>query len=146
MTKKTGLIALIIVIFSTIASSQSVIGKWKTIDDDTGKAKSIVEIYKQNGKVFGKIINLVNRPQNAKPNPICTKCVDDRKDQKIIGIEIIRDMKKDGDEYVDGTIMDPENGKSYTCKLWVDEDDNNILKVRGYISFLYRTQTWHKVK
>ena len=61
-------------------------------------------------------------------------------------MEIIRDMEKDGDEYNDGTILDPSNGKVYECKLWLDEDDSDKLKVRGYVYFFYRTQTWERVK
>ncbi len=61
-------------------------------------------------------------------------------------MEIIREMEKDDDEYEDGTIMDPNNGKIYDCKLWVDKNNERILKVRGYIAFFYRTQTWHRVE
>jgi uncharacterized protein (DUF2147 family) len=129
----------------TAVNAQSVLGKWKTIDDETGKAKSIVEIYEQDGKLYGKILQLLNR-EPGDEDPSCDKCTDDRKDKKIIGMQIIRDMEKDGDKYNDGTIMDPKNGKIYDCKLWVDEDDSKILKVRGYIAFLYRTQTWHRVE
>ena len=60
--------------------------------------------------------------------------------QKVIGMEIIQDMKANNDEFKDGTILDPENGNVYDCKLWVDKEGQ--LRVRGYILFLYRTQTW----
>jgi len=61
-------------------------------------------------------------------------------------MEIIREMEKDDDEWEDGTILDPKNGKVYDCKLWVDEDDPNILNVRGYIAFFFRTQIWKRVE
>ena len=127
------------------AAAQSVTGKWKTIDDDSGKEKSVVEIYMKDGKLYGKIIKLFREP-GEDPDPVCDECDkdDDRYNQKVIGMEIIRDMEKDGDEWEDGTILDPENGKVYDCKLWVDEDNPDILKVRGYIAFLFRTQTWHR--
>ena len=130
----------LIVGFITSYSSlgQSITGKWKTIDDETGKPRSIVEVYEKEGKVFGKIIELFREPDED-PDPICEECTDYRKDKKVIGMEIISDMKAKGDEYVDGEILDPENGKIYKCKLWVEEGN---LKVRGYLYFLYRTQTW----
>ena len=76
-----------------------------------------------------------------KPDPVCEECASDdpRYMKPIVGLEVIRNMVKDGSEYEDGDILDPENGKVYRCKLWVEDGK---LKVRGYISFLYRTQTW----
>lgn len=123
---------------SCFAQRTSAIGKWKTVDDNTGKTKSIVEIYEEGGKLFGKVLELFDPP---KPDPVCEECAKDdvRYMKPIVGLEIIRSMEKDGDEYEDGDILDPENGKVYRCKLWVEEGK---LMVRGYISFLYRTQTW----
>ncbi|WP_211220185.1 DUF2147 domain-containing protein [Hugenholtzia roseola] len=72
--------------------SLSPIGKWKTIDDNTGKARSIVEIYEKNGKIVGKIIKVIDPD---KPNPLCEKCTGDKKNKPIEGLEIIYDMKKD---------------------------------------------------
>ena len=141
--KNSIIIAIIFLFFSTGIVGQSVTGKWKSIDDETKKAKSIVEIYEQNGKLYGKILELYREPDED-PDPICDECDedDDRYNQKVVGMEIIRAMEKDDDEWDDGTILDPENGKVYDCKLWVDEDDPNILNVRGYIAFFFRTQTW----
>ena len=65
---------------------------------------------------------------------------------RVIGMEIIRDMEKDGTEWDDGTICDPKNGKIYDCSLWVDEDNPDLLQVRGYVLFFFRTQTWERVK
>ena len=131
----------ILVLSTSSAYSQSIVGMWKTIDDETEKERSIVEIYEQNGKYFGKIIKLFREPWED-PDPICEECEDDRKGQNIIGMEIISDMKfnKKENEYHKGEIMDPENGNIYDCKLWIDEKGN--LKVRGYLLFFYRTQTW----
>jgi uncharacterized protein (DUF2147 family) len=118
--------------------AQSIFGTWKTIDDETGKPKSIVEIFEKDGKAYGKIIKLYREPTENQ-DPICDKCTDDRKDKKILGMEIIREMIQDDDEWEDGTIMDPKKGTIYDCKMWVE--DNN-LQVRGYIAFFFRTQTW----
>lgn len=136
---KKALCSLIIMLTLCLTShAQSVTGKWKSIDDETGKPRSIVEIYEKENKIYGKIIALFREPDED-PDPICEECTDYRKGKKVIGLEIISDMRQKGDEYVDGEILDPENGKIYKCKLWVEEGN---LKVRGYLYFLYRTQTW----
>lgn len=128
---------------SVVAQAQTVVGKWRTTDDATGKPKSIVEITNNNGKYTGKVIQLLD-PERAKANPKCEKCSDDRKNTPIVGLEIIRDMKADGSEFSGGTILDPENGKIYTSKMWLEGAD--VLKVRGYVGFFFRTQTWNRVK
>jgi uncharacterized protein (DUF2147 family) len=119
-----------------------VIGKWKTIDDKTGKPRAVVEIFERDGKVFGKIIQTFPDPGDP-VDPICDKCKGADKDQKIIGMEIIRNMVKDDEEWDDGTILDCEEGKTYDCKIWVEDGK---LKVRGYIAFFYRTQEWLPAK
>ena len=133
--------SLLFVILSFTVSSQSITGQWKTIDDESGKPRSIVEIFEKDGLFFGKIVKLFREP-GEDPDPICDECEDYRKDQKVIGMEIISEMKFDqkDNEYNKGEIMDPENGSIYDCKLWVDDEGN--LKVRGYLLFFYRTQTW----
>lgn len=134
----------IVTIHMGATAQDAVIGKWKTIDDNTGEAKSVVEIYKQNGKVYGKIVKLFRGPDEEQ-DPICEECPGDRKNKKIIGLTIITDMEWDADdnEYDDGEILDPQDGKVYDCKLWYDDEEGK-LKVRGYLAFFYRTQTWVK--
>lgn len=127
------------------AKAQSCIGTWITIDDKTGKKKSKVELYKKGDLLFGKIVYLFPR-EGREPNPKCTKCKDDRKDQPIEGLQIIRGLKWDGGEWENGTIVDPENGKVYTCGIWIDRDNYDKLHVRGYVGPFYRTQTWIKDK
>ena len=77
-------------------------------------------------------------------HPICSDCEDDRKDKPALGMQIVRNMVQNGDdlEWEDGTICDPKNGKIYDCEMWLDEDDSDVLRVRGYIFFLFRTQKW----
>ena len=125
-------------------AQETILGRWKTIDDESGREKSIVTIYKENGKFYGRVDTLFRLPDED-PNPKCTKCPDDdpRKDQYIKGMIVLKDMVQDGDEWVDGTILDPKKGKIYDCKLWLEDGK---LKVRGYLFFLYRTQTWYRVK
>ena len=128
--------------FSVVLShaQTSVIGKWKTVDE-SGEEKSIIEIFERNGKVYGKIIKIFT---DQDPDPICDKCPEDdpRYRKKIIGMEIIKNMEKRENEYSQGSILDPQDGKIYRCKLWTEESG---LKVRGYWGPFYRTQTWKKV-
>ncbi len=120
-------------------STTSILGKWKTIDDETGEAKSIIEIYEKEGEFFGKIDHIINPADRDKT---CIYCEGTEKDLPLIGLNIIKNLKEDDGEYSGGTIFDPEKGKKYKAKLWVDEDNKNLLNVRGYIAFLFRTQQW----
>ena len=128
---------------SIIFAQSSVIGKWKTIDDETGKAKSIIEIYEKSGKIYGKVIEIL---EVAHKNDLCQDCSGEDKNKAILGITVIKGLSKDGKEYTNGNILDPKNGKIYKCTITLDGSDK--LKVRGYIGFslLGRTQYWHKVK
>jgi len=130
-------------LYVNLMFSQNVVGEWKTIDDDTGVAKSIVEVYKEDGKVFGKVKRIL---REDKRDVRCTECEGERKNEKVEGMVILRNLTKDDDEFTDGTITDPENSKTYDAKIWLNEDDPNTLMVRGYISFLYRTQEWKRVE
>lgn len=115
-----------------------IVGEWKTIDDESGEAKSVVEIYERDGRYYGKVRDLLLKPDDT----LCEKCEGELKDQPVVGMEIITDMEKKGDEYSGGEILDPESGKVYRAKMWLEDDDR--LKVRGYVGFLYRTQTWQR--
>ncbi len=136
---------LFVAFFAIAAHSQqrSVFGKWRTIDDESGEAKSVVEIYKKNGKVYGKIAEIINPADRDKT---CINCKGDDYNKPLIGLDIIKDLEKDDEEYEDGTIFDPEKGKEYKAKLWLDEDNPDVLNVRGYVAFLFRTQQWVRVK
>ncbi len=126
--------------FYSLLNAQSIVGEWETFDDVTGDKLSIVEIYKNNDKYFGKIIHLFEDPLDS----VCDKCEDDNYNKPIIGLLIIKNLVEDDDEFNDGTILDPNNGKSYKC--YVELESNNKLKLRGYIGFsiLGRTQYWQR--
>jgi uncharacterized protein (DUF2147 family) len=141
MIKKSILYFTIFFAFSVL-SAQSILGKWKTIDDDTGKAKSIIEIYESGGKIYGKITELIDPKSD---NPICKKCDGTKKNKPLIGLIIIDGLSKNDDVYDGGTILNPENGKIYDCRLKF-EDDEDTLQVRGYLSFFYKTQYWKRIK
>lgn len=129
-------------LFSIILFSQSPIGIWKTIDDQTNEEKSHVQIFEKGGKIYGKIIKLLQ----AEPDVKCTKCEGDKKNQSILGMEFLWALKPYKDYWSYGKILDPEDGNVYKCNLWVD--DNGKLNVRGYlgIAALGRTQIWHRVE
>ena len=137
-------LSIVVLFFTMIGYAQqgTIFGKWKTIDDETGEAKSTVEIYKKGDKVFGKVVAITDP---TRQDEICDKCKGEEKNTPVIGLNIIKDLEADGDEYSGGTIFDPEKGKKYTAKIWLDEDDPSILHVRGYIAFFFRTQDWIRV-
>lgn len=124
------------ILFNLSLCAQDIAGRWVTIDDKTGKRKSVVEITVAGEKASGRIVEIIDP---AKRDRTCESCTDDRKGKKVLGMEIIRGIERDGEEWEDGTILDPENGKVYDCKLWVE---NGKLQVRGYVAFFFRTQTW----
>ena len=125
-----------------VAMESSPDGMWKTLDDKTGEARSVIKVWTDKGELFGKIEKLFGNP-GEDPNPLCTLCSDDKKDKPIIGMKIMWGLKKDGDEWNGGHILDPDDGKVYKCKVQV-VDGGKKLKVRGFIGFslLGRTQTW----
>ncbi len=141
--KKTALSLFLFFFLALTTHAQSVLGKWKTIDDVTGKAKSIVEIYEQDGKVYGKVVKILTP---GRENAVCDQCEGDKKDKPILGMVILTGLEQDGDEWEDGEILDPNNGKTYSCYITLEEPDK--LKVRGYIGFslIGRTQYWYRVK
>ena len=114
-------------------------GLWKTVDDKTGQPKSLVRVYEEKGKLFGK----VEKTLNPNARKACDKCPDERKNQPMVGLVVMRNLAKDGDEYTGGDIVDPENGKIYKCKIKTSEDGKK-LSVRGFIGFsmIGRSQIW----
>lgn len=126
-----------------VSFSQTVFGRWITIDDETGNKKGIVEIFEENGKVYGRIIEILE-PEHRKRK--CNKCEGVNKDKPILGLTIIKGLTKKGDTYDGGEITDPKNGKTYRCKITLDGKDKLI--VRGYlgISLFGRSQVWIRQK
>lgn len=145
MTRQQFIIAFAATTFASFgawAQGASPVGLWKTIDDQSGKPKSLIRITESNGELRGKIEKLFREP-GEDPNPKCDKCEDTRKDQPIIGMTILTGMKQDGDGYDGGRILDPGNGKIYKSKMSL-ADNGKKLDVRGYIGMplFGRTQTW----
>ena len=124
------------------ADDNSPVGLWKNIDDVSGKPKALIRITESNGELQGRIEKLF-RPADQDQNPKCEKCEDARKDQPIIGMVFMSGLKKDGDDYAGGEILDPDNGKVYKSKMHLT-DGGKKLSVRGYIGIpmLGRSQVW----
>lgn len=123
-------------------ASDSPVGVWRTIDDKTGKEKSLVRIVEVNGELRGTVEKLFRGPDEDQ-NPVCDKCSGERKGKPVLGMTILWGLKRDDDHYAGGEILDPANGKTYDCKMSV-ADGGKKLKVRGFIgvSLLGRTQVW----
>jgi len=121
----------------------SPVGSWTTIDDATGKPKSVVELSEQNGELTGKVVEVLQSDQG--PHPICKECDGERKNQPVEGMTIIWGMKKDGDTWEGGKILDPKNGKIYSCKIHLT-DGGQKLEMRGFMGFslLGRSQVWER--
>jgi len=124
--------------------SGSPVGIWKTIDDETHEARALVEISEHDGVLAGRVIELFRRP-GEDPNPLCKDCEGERRDQPVLGMTILWNLHHDGDVWDGGEILDPEEGKTYRCRLHPAGDR---LEVRGYIgiSLLGRTQIWERAR
>ena len=124
------------------ASADSPLGLWRTIDDKSAKPRSVVRIFEEGGRLFGRIERGFDPRENERT---CNLCTDERRDQPLRGMLIIRNMKRSGDEYVDGDILDPDNGSVYRSKMRL-EDEGRKLSVRGFIgvSLFGRSQTWER--
>lgn len=122
--------------------TDQILGKWKTIDDGDGSAKSIIYIFKAtNGKYYGRIEHLFKEPDKK-----CTECVGANKDKPILGMLVLNEMIEKNGALTGGTILDPNNGKVYRCNISYDAKTGN-LNVRGSLDkggFIGRTQTWIK--
>lgn len=129
--------------FGASLFAQSPIGLWKTIDDETGEAKSYVEVFEEGGKLKGRISKLLQKPADT----VCEKCKDDKKNKLLVGMVIVDNLiLKDG-YYQGGSILDPTKGDYYKCSLWLENGSSNVLNVKGkHWSGLYRTQKWYRVQ
>ena len=136
--------SLVLIIFISYSGyTQTIFGKWNSFDEETNKIESIIEVYQKEGKAFAKIISITD-PE--KREATCFKCSGKRKDEPILGMDILTGLKKDGDEWSGGKILDPKNGKTYKC--YIKLQDNNTLKLRGYIgiSLFGRTAIWKRAE
>ncbi|MXR35442.1 DUF2147 domain-containing protein [Craterilacuibacter sinensis] len=137
---KNAALVLLATLVSGSALAAGVVGTWKTIDDETKQPKALVQISESaGGELSGKIIKLFNKPE-----AVCDKCEGANKDKPVVGMNILWGLKKDGNSWTGGKILDPKSGKVYSAKMKLEGD--NKLEVRGFIgmALLGRTQVWER--
>jgi len=140
---KYGLVAAALILASNlVAAAGTPVGVWRSIDDKTKQERSIIRITEENGELKGVVEKIFDQPDDD-PAHLCNECKGDRKDKPIVGMAILWGLKKDGDAWTGGEILDPKNGKIYRCKI-TPSADGKSLDVRGFIgiSIIGRTQTW----
>jgi uncharacterized protein (DUF2147 family) len=128
-----------------IGHAQSCLGLWTTIDDETGLKKSVVELYKKDGKMYGKVVYIYKRGKDG-PHSLCEQCHGSLKNKPVLGMQIVKNLTWNNSEWTGGTILDPNNGKTYDAKIWINPENHNKLNVRGYFGPVFRTQTWIKTE
>ncbi len=137
--------ALLIVVTAptlAMADSTSPLGNWTTYDDETNKAKSVIEVYDEGSTLSAKIVTVLDKKEDT---PKCGACKDELKDHPIEGLRIVWDMEAKGDKWKGGRILDPENGKIYKAKMELTEN-GSVLKVRGSLGPFGRTQIWKRAE
>lgn len=136
-------VMILLTFISYPIKAQGVLGKWHSIDPDTGDKESVIEIYKTGDKIYGRVIEILKEEDRDKT---CIECTGKDKDKPIQGLVIVRGLSKEGDEWTGGKILDPKNGKLYKCYVTLEGD--NKLKLRGYIGFslIGRTEYWYRVE
>lgn len=127
------------------AKAASPEGYWKTVGDDGGRPQSVVKIWVEDGKAYGRIVKLFRKPDEPR-DPVCKKCEGPKKNKRVVGLTVLEGLEREDGEWTGGSILDPANGETYNCFIEV-LDGGEKLKVRGYVGFSLfgRTQHWHRV-
>jgi hypothetical protein len=140
-----GVFSLCLLVFTSALSAQNLspLGLWKTIDDETKEAKSHMELYEKNGKVYGKVTKLLLKPADT----VCEKCKGEKANKPVLGMILVNGLVKSGEVWNGASILDPVTGNYYDCTIWLSESNENELKVKGkHWTGLSRTQTWYRIK
>jgi uncharacterized protein (DUF2147 family) len=119
-------------------------GLWKTFSDRTGEADGLVRIVEVDGEFEGTVQKVFSPPAPS-PNPLCEDCSGELKDKPVVGMRILRGLRREGEEFSGGEILDPDDGKVYRCRMRLVSGGRK-LEVRGYIGIelFGRTQVWER--
>jgi uncharacterized protein (DUF2147 family) len=133
---------LLILLFSTYSFAQkTVVGTWKAVDDATNDVRAHVQIFEFQGKMYGKVTKMVK----LAPDQKCSLCPGDLKDQPIMGMLMLEKLQFRDGFYKNGKMLDIQNGKWYSCQMWLKDEDPDVLVIRNFLGFIYRTQYWYRV-
>lgn len=140
---KKNIIFFVVLMLGFSVNAQTIFGKWENRDEETGKVDSVIEVYQKDGKAYAKIVEITDANRQ---DAVCDQCTGKNKNKPILGMNILTGLKKDGEEWNGGKILDPKNGKKYKCFIKLEEA--NKLKIRGYIGFslIGRTAYWFRKK
>ena len=127
-----------------VHAQESPVGLWETVSDVDGKPKGHIRIREDQGEYRGTVEEILDPKKRA---DLCDRCSDERLNQPVLGMTVLTGIRREGDGYAGGKILDPDNGKVYSCKLTL-VDGGRHLEVRGYIglSLFGRTQTWNRLE
>lgn len=142
----TGLMgSMTVVIFSSFAANNPVLGNWQTIDDKTHQPGSLIYIWKKNGIYYGKVSKIYSE-NGQKTTDRCVNCTGARKAKPVLGLTIIENMQpKSSTKWTKGTVLDPRDGKLYRAEMWL-ANNNRELHLRGYIGIplFGKTAVWYR--
>lgn len=142
--KRTVMALLLIATACAAAAQDRLCGHWYTIDDKRGERASEVELYGKGGRYYVRVTDLFGLPEGMRPEDLrCEACRDGLKGKPVLGMHVVDGARWENGA-LHGKILDPENGKIYTVRIWLDAEDSDRLHVRGYLGPFYRTQTWER--
>lgn len=124
-----------------LSAQKTVIGTWKAVDDATNDVRAHVQIFEFQGKIYGKVIKMVKLDAEQR----CSLCPGDLKDQPILGMLILEKLQLRDGFYKNGKMLDIQSGKWYSCQMWLKDEDPDVLVIRTFLGFIYRTQHWYRV-